>query len=598
MGESTSKGMPAPAGKSDAERVAAFVDLLIRAVEVGRAPSRDDPELRELEAGLEAALRVCLHEIGDIQLRLDDLDLAFAGHTVYRSPAREGSIPFALFRDGVREIVLRRGLESGELSALVRALRQATDARGRGWDDAVTLLWEQDFRNVRYACLPVDGGDPAAIEDRSGGAARGTADGGAAGRIPWPAAMDLESILTPPTAETDEERSDDWRFPGAAAPPPPVPQAAPPPLQDVEAENIRMTAKIEEAISSRDQALAILYGILEAESDPAALSDTAAVVGLFLEQAMLEGDFARANQLADRLIGVSGAAAGGSGERRTAAEQAIKQIGREEFLRELVPLLNARPEVDLGELSKLSARLGSGAAPALCNLLYEVQVRKTRRAICEALVVSCKSDVGVLIRQLSDPRWYVVRNILYVLGRIAHQGVERALGEALYHEDIRVRREAICALAEVESPTGRAYLNSALRDPNKEIRILVARLISRRRSDRAAQVIWSVIESPEFGARDPEERTAFFQAVGRTGSDALLPRLERSLVRGAWPRSNDRIERREAALAIAWLGTPGALAVLKREAGSRRDEVREAVASALEILRQSAAKETRPDWGR
>lgn len=597
MGESTPKGVPVRAGKSDAERVAGFLDLLIRAVEAGRTPPGRDAELRELEAGLEASLRVCLHEIGEVKIRLEDLDLIFAGQTVYRSPAREGSLPFALFRDGVREIVLRRGLESEELAALVRALRQATDARARGWDDAVTLLWEQDFRNIQYACSPVEEQEPAAAEDGSG-AAGGVTDRDGAGRIPWPATMDLESILRPPTMGGDEERFDDWRFPGAAASAPSASPDAPLQFQEIEAENIRMTARIEEAISTRDHVLAILFGILDAESDPAALFDAASVVGLFVEQAMLEGDFARANQLADRLTGVSVAAAGGSGERGAAAEQAIERIGREEHLRELGPLLNACPDVDLGELSKLLARLGSGVAPALCDLLYDVQVRKTRRAICEALVVSCKRDVGVLIRQLSDPRWYVVRNVLYVLGRIAHQGVERALGEALYHEDIRVRREAICALAEVESPAGRAYLNSALRDPNKEIRILVARLISRRRSDRAAQVIWSVIESPEFEERDPEERTAFIEAVGRTGSDALLPLLERSLIRGGWPRSNDRIDRREAALAIAWLGTPGALAVLKREAGSRRDEVREAVAGALESLRQSASKEMRSDWGR
>ena len=81
------------------------------------------------------------------------------------------------------------------------------------------------------------------------------------------------------------------------------------------------------------------------------------------------------------------------------------------------------------------------------------------------LAISCKDDVEVLISRLGDPRWYVIRNVVYVLGRIAHQGVERALDRALHHDDVRVRKEAVRALGRIESPTSRAYLISAFRAP-------------------------------------------------------------------------------------------------------------------------------------
>jgi HEAT repeat protein len=597
MGGTAPQGPPRAGAKSDGERVSAFAHLLLQAVETGRTRPPHDLERMKLESDLEAKLHACLHEIGEIRIQLDDLDLVYAGETVYRSPAREGSVPSVLFHDGVREILLRRGLPTGQLMALVRAMRVATDPRHRGWDDAVTLLWEQGFTHVRYTCaseaapepdggadMRAAGGDPAAAAEPP--------------RIPWPGTMDTEPDEESPSGAPEQERCDDWSFPAPAGEAPREAPGPPPPPQEIELENLRMTLAIEMAIPAQDQALAILSGLLDAETDPAALFETASVVCEFIEQAVLEGDFARANQLADRLVGASGAARGTGGERDAAARQALEQIGREDFLARLAPVLNARPDADLAELSKLLARLGSAAAPGLCDLLYEVQVRRTRRAICEAMVISCKRDVSVLIRKLSDSRWYVVRNVLYVLGRIAHQGVERALGEALDHEDIRVRREAIVALAEVDSPSGRAYLNSALRDPEKEIRVLVAGLISRRRNDRAAQVLWSVIEAPEFATRDPEERKAFFAAVGRTGSDVLIPRLERDLTRGAWSRSDGSIHRTEAALARAGRGTPAALAVLRREAGSRREEVRQAVGLALQNLRDSSPGEKRADWGR
>jgi hypothetical protein len=47
-----------------------------------------------------------------------------------------------------------------------------------------------------------------------------------------------------------------------------------------------------------------------------------------------------------------------------------------------------------------------------------------------------------------------------------------------------------------------------------------------------------------------------------------------------------------SALALAWLGTPGALEVLNRELQSKREPVRKAVESALETVRKSAMKST------
>jgi len=108
-----------------------------------------------------------------------------------------------------------------------------------------------------------------------------------------------------------------------------------------------------------------------------------------------------------------------------------------------------------------------------------------------------------LISRLGDSRWYVIRNVVYVLGRIAHQGVERALDRALHHEDVRVRKEAVRALGNIESPTSRAFLISAFRDLDAGVRVQAALTLAQRRDDRAAQSIWSAISSPEFARPRP-----------------------------------------------------------------------------------------------
>ena len=197
-------------------------------------------------------------------------------------------------------------------------------------------------------------------------------------------------------------------------------------------------------------------------------------------------------------------------------------------------------------------------------------------------------ELSVRIEHLGDSRWYVIRNIVYVLGRIAHQGVERALDRALHHEDVRVRKEAVRALGNIESPTARAYLVSAFRDLDAGVRIQAAMTLALKRDDRAAQSILGVVSGPEFSRRDSNERAAFFEALGRCGSDALLPRLESMLTRGGLFRSGGSDEERlHAALALAWLGTPASIAVLEREMGSKRDMVRKAVETALASVRSA-----------
>ena len=103
-----------------------------------------------------------------------------------------------------------------------------------------------------------------------------------------------------------------------------------------------------------------------------------------------------------------------------------------------------------------------------------------------------------------------------------------------------------------------------------------------------AQSILGLIQGQDFTRRDSNERAAFFEALGRCGSDSLVPRLEVMLTKGGLFRSGGNEEERlHAALALAWLGTPAAIAILNREIGSKRDFVRKAVETALASVRSA-----------
>jgi len=560
----------------------------VRTVEAHRLPTREEDVLQRLADDLDLRTQACLRQLGDLTIAVGESHLSFAGNVVYHTATEKESIPAALYYAGVQQLTLRQGVESGELRALVNILRSASDEGEQCSDDAVTLLWDQSLQRIDYTCV-----SPSELERRErsepslGGAPSG--DHG----IPWPSGHEdpgHEAIA----GGHPEGRSDDWAFRVSDAPVPTEYSQNRFALTDVEAENIRMVARIEEVNSPQNQLLEIFFMILQAEESPAEYLEMASTMVRLLEYEIEAGEVERARDLLEQLRAIPSSKTASQPEFQAATDQVIQKIARPDLMVRFAAVLRSRPDVNLGELTKLFVLLGTPAAPTLCDLLGEAEDRRTRRALCEALAILCKNDVEVLIHRLWDSRWFVVRNLLYVLGRIGHQGVERALGEALYHQDVRVRREAVRALSGIDSPVSRAYLNSALRDSDRSVRILVAQTVVKRVDERGAQILWSVIESPEFTGRDAEERTAFFVALGRAGSDALVPRLEKVLTRGGLFRSGPEGGRAEAAMALAWIGTPAAFAILNREVTSVREEVRRAVEQALEALRKASENRKPP----
>jgi hypothetical protein len=574
----------------DVKRIADWIQALVRTVKAMRMYLPNNPSLHKFQTDLESRTWSVLKEIGDITLTVQQFDFLFENYSVYHNAAREESIAFRFHSDGVRELTIKEGLEPGELRGFLDVVKRATEPT-TGQDDVVTLLWERDFRHLEYIYIPLE--DLIDAKDAAGQPEGGRPDQSDPG-IPWPTTTELEPEPAP-AGEGAPERSDDWS--PAVTVDTAWDEASGPQFKmtDTELGELDQAIKDELVRPLGPEVLEIVAAILEAEEEPGGFLESAVAFQRFIELAIEDGDIPRANALLARLKTITAKKAEARAEFGGLAEQVIREIGRPSFLAQAAPTLNSHPEIDPSVLTNFLVQLGSSAAPAICDLLGQLNHMKHRRALCEALATSCRDDVEVLISRLGDSRWYVIRNVVYVLGRIAHQGVERALDRALHHEDVRVRKEAVRALGRIESSTSRAYLISAFRDADAGVRVQAALTLAIKRDERAAQAILGVIGTPDFGRRDLSERQAFFEALGRSGSDSLLAKLEPILTKGSLFRAGSDEERFHAALALAWLGSPAALGVLNRELQGKKNDVRKAVEAALAAVRSAGGVGTRPE---
>ncbi|HEY3249331.1 MAG TPA: HEAT repeat domain-containing protein [bacterium] len=165
--------------------------------------------------------------------------------------------------------------------------------------------------------------------------------------------------------------------------------------------------------------------------------------------------------------------------------------------------------------------------PVLLEQLEREDSLSVRRIIVSVLSRVAADRPSVLLAKLSDPRWYVVRNITGILGEIRDPATLRHLRRSLLHPEFRVRREAMRALAEWGTDDAIELLAEALTDQDLETRRAAAGWLGASRRPAAAQALLQRLRRPDVFLRDLEFRKAAVTALGGTGDRGALPFLRR-----------------------------------------------------------------------
>ncbi len=92
-----------------------------------------------------------LQSRGEIDLRITASAFVYEGEIVYEDTDREHSIPFRLFRDGIRRLAFDTSVTTEELMELAKILGLRLTGVNRHGDDVVTRMWKADFKTIQYA---------------------------------------------------------------------------------------------------------------------------------------------------------------------------------------------------------------------------------------------------------------------------------------------------------------------------------------------------------------------------------------------------------------------------------------------------------------
>jgi hypothetical protein len=561
-----------------AKAASAWVGQLGRTLKTCRLYDAANPTVLKFREDLAIALAQLLPEHASLALTFSSTDVSWNGVPLYRARSRDDNIGLPFYRDGIRTMTFTAGVEPREVEALVDALLAVTGQSATN-ADLVTLLWDAELVHVN-----VDYVSAAADADGEGTEPMDTT--GAAPLMPWPKeapAADAKSRPSEPDgslagageAVAETPRSDDWT-PGEYT------QLAEDAFGEIEAGAPLEMKRFHGEHDAECQAsvlggtLELLCECLDAGATAGDREELAHFLPRLLQEAIALGAWADARRAVQLLHDCAGPGA-----------EPLAGLLRELAQPDSVVTVNAVRELDRQEPRDLEGflafglHLGQAAFEWLMLILTESQQERVRRLLARLLTDLCRETPERLAPWLADPRWFVVRNAVHVLGGIGGQSIVPLLRTVAGHAEPHVRQEVVTALAGVELRATRGLLLEMLAGADTRMLCTLLHQLSRARDPEVARWLMARLQAADFRDRPVEEKRAIYSTLSRVGDDAILPQLEEELHRGRWFAGGHDDHRKDIVRCIARLGTPAAREILKRGARSRSADVRATCTSAL-----------------
>ena len=551
----------------------AWVNHLGRTLKTCRLYDGNNPTVIRFREDLAASLTRLLDEHGPLTLQFTSDDVKVGEHSLYPARSRDDNLALSFHRDGIRHLAFSPGVEARELDSVLDAILQVT-GQNVGQDDLVTLLWEAHLPHIEIDYVPSDG-------DIGSGAGSEAEEGGG---IPWPtggeaeaeeaaaeAVTTVEAEAAPEAGKASGTRSDDWTT-GELTVEIEAGFAELDAMGPWERDRFLQEFQAEHEVSPTTTALAILRATLATDIRPEDRAEFAQFTPRLLRLAVGRGAWLEALEAVDLLRR--------SGD-ETTQSALVQELLQPISVATTIEQLDHQETQQVLDFIEFARSLGDAAIDLLNAALGESQQRRNRRLLAETIAGLCHDNPERLAPWLTDKRWYVVRNIVHILGWIGGDSIVGMLRTALKHPEPRVRYEVVAALAQVELPKARPVLLQLLEKADTRMFCAVLHQLSGGRDSATARVLMRYLLDPAFELRPTEEKRAVYSALSAVAADEVIPELEAELLKGNWFSRGQELHRQSIARVIARIGTPAARTVLQRGVLSKRGPVRKACEDAL-----------------
>ncbi|HEU5360622.1 MAG TPA: HEAT repeat domain-containing protein, partial [Candidatus Deferrimicrobiaceae bacterium] len=234
------------------------------------------------------------------------------------------------------------------------------------------------------------------------------------------------------------------------------------------------------------------------------------------------------------------------------AGMGIKELVTDDLVAHYIRRLRDRGGRGRKEVETVLVAFGDRAVKPLIVAMAEEEDLLVRKAIVDIIVKIGRPGIPTMLDNMNDSRWYVVRNLVTILGSLGIEDLAPHVATALAHPDLRVKKEAIKALSKLAHPSAVTSLGEMCFFPEETVALMATAAMAQKKEEEAVLALYRrVVQKSVFY---PHYRLAHeaIESLRSIDTDKAVGALEEILrFRAIWETSRLRELKRHALRSIS-----------------------------------------------
>jgi len=513
--------------------------------------------IRQFHETLEAFIR----QYGDVKIEFERDRVTCQGMEVHAGPSEEGTLPFTLFRDGIRWLEFIEGIELEEIREVLSLINRYSVLTTEPEGDIVTAFWESHFDHVLYKAddfISGQAGDPDEFFSEH--------------------TTDKIDILSKPdtmphTTETITVTEDKPESPGG-----PAIDTAPSGAIILDRASFVLTPReqieLQEMVSREEGSSATehLNMLLDMFLQHQEKKDFNIVLEVLLEEfevTVARHDFDAALIILDGVRKILDSGRMREPWEKLLIESFYKDISSDsKCLKPLKKIWSSLNAQQMETIGRILQHLSPESVETLMHLLLFGQPSQLEQITEDTIVSLINKDMSCLDDLIKNPDNRISEKLVHVLSRLEGDKPLKHLMKLARHSSVSIRRLALKAIGKVHGDQI-STIFEFIEDPDISVRRLILTQMSQSRNEIAEDLLMQYLQSKKFGATQIEYIMECFLTLGKCGSLRSVPFLSKILLHRKWLAGFKKSAHREgAAVALVALKIPEAQQIIEAAARS------------------------------
>ncbi len=251
------------------------------------------------------------------------------------------------------------------------------------------------------------------------------------------------------------------------------------------------------------------------------------------------------------------------------ARMGIRELASDELVAYYIRRLQDRGGAGRREAEGVLVAFGERSVKPLLSALAEESDLLVRKSIVDVVARIGRPAVPAILDNLNDSRWYMVRNMITIIGSLGIPDLAGNVAAVLSHPDLRVKKEAIKALSKLPHPAAVAALAELCFFPEETVALTATAALSAKREPEAVSALYRRAVQKRF--LYPRYRLAHeaIDSLRAIATDEAVAALDYILkTRAVWPTERFRAMKIHALRSIAKISGDRAREILKNALGA------------------------------